>query len=243
MSINRVSLLRMLDNYIRYVLFDTEFNPTENNNWRILMLRDRGIMEHILLQISQIIYDMQNNVSKKDAIVVKHWFSEIPSIKMRANFSLDIQKSIYTKTQYPSNKGQFEKDFLEFADKDSEVEKLIKIDPNYHLFVALRYVSTDGFLRSYFPDFIVKIGNDIFLVETKAQKDLDNANVRQKEKSALSRCKQINSLKSEDRMNCEWHYVILDDKSFYQEKQLSASLGQILMSKEITRKQVENSLF
>lgn len=243
MSINRVSLLRMLDNYIRYTLFNTEFNPTEGNNWKILMLVEKGIIQHILVQISQIIYDMQNNVSKEDAIVVKHWFSEVPSIKMRANFSLDIQKSIYTKTQYPSHDGQFEKDFLEFADKDSEVKKLIKIDPNYHLFVALRYVSTDGFLRSYFPDFIVKIGNDIFLVETKAQKDLDNANVRQKEKSALSWCKQINSLTPENRMDSEWHYVILDDTTFKELKKKNASLLSILKSCQLTINRINNTLF
>lgn len=243
MSINRVVLLRMLDEYIRHTLFGTEFNPTEGNNWRILMLVEKGIIQHIMIQISQIIYDMQNNVSKEDAIVVKHWFSSVPGIKMRENFSLDIQKSIYAKTAYPSNKGEFEKKFLEYADKDSEVERLLKIDPNYHLFVALRYVSTEGYLRSYFPDFIVKIDGDIFLVETKAEKDTDNTNVRQKEKSALSWCKQVNSLKPEDRMNSEWHYVVLSDQSFFQEKETGATLKQILLSQELTRNKVENSLF
>ncbi|MBR4508354.1 MAG: DEAD/DEAH box helicase family protein [Elusimicrobiaceae bacterium] len=242
MSINRVSLLRMLDNYIRHTLFNTEFNPTEGNNWRILMLVEKGIIQHIMIQISQIIYDMQNNVLQEEAVVIKNWFSDVSSIKMRDNFSLGIQKSIYIKTQYPSNKGDFEKNFMQFADRDSDVKKLIKIDPNYHLFCALRYVSADGLLRSYFPDFIVQIGKEIFLVETKAQKDIDNVNVQQKEKSALSWCKQVNSLKSEDRMDCIWNYVILDEKSFYQDK-LKGNLFQILTSKKLTRKKVENSLF
>lgn len=44
-------------------------------------------------------------------------------------------------------------------------------------------------------------------------------------------------------MNCEWHYVILDDKSFYQEKQLSASLYPILMSKKLTRERMENRMY
>ncbi|MGE4419182.1 MAG: hypothetical protein AB7D38_05050 [Sulfurimonas sp.] len=42
---------------------------------------------------------------------------------MRANYALDLQKSIYEKTAYPSNKGGFEKAFLEYLDTDSKVLK------------------------------------------------------------------------------------------------------------------------
>ena len=36
---------------------------------------------------------------------------------------MDLQKTIYEKTAYPSNRGGFEKAFLEFLDRDSKVVK------------------------------------------------------------------------------------------------------------------------
>ena len=243
MGINKVPLIKMLDIYIRHDLFEKDFDPLEGNNWKVLMLAEKGITEHIMRQLSQVIYDMQHNVSVDEALVIKHWFSSVPSLKMRENFSLEIQKSIYTKTKYPSNKGGFEKAFLEFADTDSSVERLIKIDENYHPFAALRYIRTDGLLSCYFSDFMVKFDNDIFLVETKAEAHLDSANVRQKQKSALDWCRQINALKPEDRMDCQWHYSLLDDTTFYRLQEANARLYDILQYSELTQNKVQNSLF
>lgn len=96
--------------------------------------------------VSQSIYDMQNSIDIVDAVVDKVYFSSIDKLKMRENFSLDIRKSPYEKTAYPSNKGQFEKDFLEFADRDGEVERLLKVNENYHTFAHLKYIRTDGLL-------------------------------------------------------------------------------------------------
>ena len=243
MGINKVPLVKMLDVYIRHDLFAREFNPLESNNWKVLMLAEKGITEHMMRQISQVIYDMQHNVSVDEAIVIKHWFSTVPTLKMRENFSLEVQKSIYTKTKYPSNKGEFEKAFLVFANTDSAVERLIKVDENYHPFATLRYIRTDGLLSSYYPDFMVKFANDIFLVETKAEAHLDSANVRQKQKSALDWCRQINALKTDDRMNCQWHYSLLDDSTFYHLKETGAALKDILQYSELTQNKVQNSLF
>jgi type III restriction enzyme len=43
------------------------------------------------------------------------------------------------------------------------------------------YVRSDGMLASYCPDFMVKMGGELFVVETKAQKELKDANVKQKQ--------------------------------------------------------------
>lgn len=243
LCVNKVSLIKMLDKYIRRELFGEEFNPLTDNNWRVLMLAEKGITAHIMRQISQVIYDMQHNITVNEAIVNKRWFSEIPTLKMRENYSLDIKKSIYQKTKYPSNKGLFEKSFLEFADRDSAVERLVKIDENYHTFATLHYIRTDGLLSNYYPDFMVKFAQDIFLVETKAEDSLDNANVRQKQKSALDWCKQISALPEPERMNCIWHYALLDDATFTSLSQNNASLMEILRYSELTQNKVKEGLF
>lgn len=243
MQVNQVALVEIIDKYIRNELFGEPFNPNEENNWRVLMIAKVGILEHIMKEVSQSISDMQNNIEVSDAVVIKNKFSEIDKIKMRENFSLDIQKSIYEKTAYPSNKGDFEKVFLQTSDRDTEVEKVLKINENYHEFAHLRYIRTDGLLSSYYPDFILKAGDNIYLVETKAEKDLDNANVKQKQKSALDWCKKINELKAEDRMYSIWSYSLLDDNTFYSMNERGASIKEILEYCKLTNGKIEGKLF
>lgn len=243
MQINQVELVKVLDEYIRTKLFGKPFNPNEGNNWRVLMISKVGILEHIMKNVSQSIYDMQNSIDIVDAVVDKVYFSSVDKLKMRENFSLDIRKSPYEKTAYPSNKGQFEKDFLEFADRDGAVERLLKVNENYHTFAHLKYIRTDGLLSSYYPDFIVKIDNDVYLVETKAEKDVNQENVKQKQKGALDWCKKINELPDSDRMNSTWHYSILDDTTFYSMTNRGASVKDLLEYCKLTNGKIEGKLF
>ncbi len=243
MQVNQVALIEVIDNYIRTKLFGEPFNPNESNNWRVLMIAKVGILEHIMKEVSQSVYDMQNNIEITEATVIKNYFSQISNLKMRENFALDITKSIYEKTAYPSNKGEFEKDLMLFADRDSEVERFLKINENYHTFAHLKYIRTDGLLSSYYPDFIIKTEENIYFVETKAQKDIDNANVKQKQKSALDWCKKVNELPSCERMNAFWNYSLLDDTTFYSMQSRGASTKEILEYCKLTNGKIEGKLF
>lgn len=242
MQINQSSLVALIDDYIRNKLFGQRFNPMEGNNWRILMLLKGAIVQHIMKQVSKSIYELQNSVDIEDAEISKRYFSEVGNLKMRENFSLDIAKSIYEKTAYPSNKGEFEKQFLLFADSDGQVERLLKINENYHLFANLKYIRTDGMLSSYYPDFMVKIGNDIYMVETKAQKDVSQENVIQKQKGALDWIRKTNELPPDDRMNAVWHYAILDDSSFYVMRDRGASTKDMLDYCQLTNAKIKGVL-
>lgn len=243
MQINQIALIEVIDKYIRTKLFGEEFNPQENNNWRVLMVARTGILEHIMKEVSQSIYDMQNNVEIIDATIIKNYFSQVDKLKMRENYCLDIQKSIYEKTAYPSNKGEYEKEFLLFADRDVNVQKLLKINENYHSFAFIKYIRSDGLLSSYCPDFILKINDNVYLVETKAQKDLEQINVKQKQKSAIDWCKKINELNQNDRMNSIWNYSIVDDNTFYMMKSKGASIEDILEYCKLTNNKIEGKLF
>lgn len=129
-------------------------------------------------------------------------------------FALNIVKTIYEKLPYPSNKGEFEKNFMLFCDRDSRVDAFTKVNEYYHSFASIMYVRTDGMLASYYPDFLVKIENEVFVVETKAQKDLEDANVKQKQYSALDWIKKVNQLRSENRMDCEITFHLLFHSSY-----------------------------
>ena len=94
-------------------------------------------------------------------------FLSIPTLRIRESFSLDLEKIIYEKVGYPSNKGGFEKAFLEFLDADSEVNCFIKINENQHSFASIHYIRQDGLLATYHPDFMVCTSQHIYIIETK----------------------------------------------------------------------------
>lgn len=243
MQINNAALVKVIDEFIKNRLFNQPFDPFVDNNWRVLLLSKAGITEHIIKEVSQIIYNMQNNINVEEATVIKRYFSEVESIKMRENFSLELTKTIYQRLPYPSNKGELEKNFMLYCDTDSQVDSFLKINEHYHHFAHFNYIRTDGMLSTYYPDFIVKIGDSIYLVETKAQKDLKDPNVKQKELGAIERLKKINELTSEDRMGCEWSYALLGETTFYSMRDRGGAIKEILEFLKLTKERIEGRLF
>lgn len=235
MQINIAELASTVDRYIKSRLFEQKFNPLVDDNWRVLLLNNIGIIEHIIKELSKVIYELQNNVKISQAIVERKYFSKIDEIKMRELYSIQVTKSIYSRLPYPMKNGGFEKDFIEYADTDAQVDSIIKIAENYHNFASLNYIRSDGIIASYFPDFVIKIGEDIYLVETKAQKDLNNENVKSKEQAAMDWINKVNSLKSEERMNCKWNYVLLGENVYYTMKKEGACIKEILDFIKLTR--------
>jgi type III restriction enzyme len=243
MQIDQTLLISAVDRFIRTKMFGQPFDPLEGNNWRILILSGTEIIQHVMMQLSIAIYEMQNSIDVNEAIVEKHYFSEVPSMIGRENYSLHIVKSIYDKTFYPSNKGGLEKKFLLECDADSNVERIIKINEHKHSFARFRYLRSDGMLSSYYPDFMVKIESNIYVVETKGADRASNPDVLSKKRGALDWIAKINELKSEDRMNCEWSYILLTDTNFNALFSKGADIKEILEYCKLTKGETEGTLF
>jgi len=243
MQVNLASLVGLLDNFIRNRLFGQSFNPLEDNNWRILMLSEQGITNHIIKEVSKKMYEMQNNIKVDEAVIAKRYFSEIEELKMRENYSLEIVKTIYERLPYPSVKGGFEKNFMLACDRDTQVKAIMKINEYYHSFARLNYIRTDGMLASYYPDFMIKFNDSVYLVETKACKNLESGNVIQKELAAVDWIKKVNELNHNDRDNVEWNYVLLGEKTFYVMQEKGIWIKEILEYSKLTREKVERTLF
>jgi len=242
LQVNNAEIAGLVDDYIRHKLFNEEFDPMHGDNWRILFLSESKIISHIMKNVSKAIYEMQNSVDVSEAEVLKTYFSEVSEIKMRENYSLDVSKTIYEKLPYPSNKGGFEKVFIEFVDNDSSVNSYLKINENYHDFAHITYIREDGLLAHYYPDFIARIEGDVYLVETKAEKDLNNPNVQQKRRATIDFVDKINDLRPEDRMYSFWNYVLLGENTFYEMSENGASTREILEYAKLSKAKVEGTL-
>ena len=155
---------------------------------------------------------------------------------MRENYSMAVTKCIYERLPYPSHGGGLEKAFIEALDLDGEVEAFTKINEYYHTFATFTYIREDGLLARYYPDFIVKIGDTIYIVETKSDKDKNSPNVQRKRVATLDMLDKFNHLSPENRMYCEWKYVLLGENTFYTHSINGASIKEILEYSNVTEK-------
>ena len=243
MQIYQPELLTLLDSYIRSRLFSQNFNPFIDENWRVLMLKNAKVTEHITNEIHRLIYNMQNSTILSKAVVKKLYFSQVASLNMRANYTLDLEKTIYEKTAYPSNKGGFEKAFLEFLDADSKVLKFIKILEFKHDFATITYFRDDGLMASYYPDFMVETTSEIYLIETKSDKDLKDLNVKQKQRATIDFVRRINALDEDLREHKTWSYLLLGETQFYSLAKSGADIEDIARSAKMNESVFTGSLF
>ncbi len=234
-------IIGTLDKYIRERLFGKPFDPMANNNWKILLAHSAVATRHIIEQLSKVLYYAQQEIDVKDAIVEHLYFSDVAELKMREKYSLELQKTIYQRTSFPSNKGTLEREFLEFLDRDAQVERFIKIDDSQHPFARISYIRTDGLLSSYHPDFMVATKQHIYVIETKGNDKVDEPNVLRKQNAMADWCEKINTLPAEKRMNRDWMYVLLSEGVFYSYAYNGADIDNICSIARI--KKIKDTLF
>lgn len=215
LQINEARTIAVVDQYIRTRLFGQPFNPFNGSDWKILLSKDAIVTKHIIEEMARAIFNMQQNIMTTDAQVVHTRFSSVIEIKMRESFSLETHKTIYERQGFPTHGGGLEKAFIDFLDKDGEVERFLKISENMHPFAVIYYMRKDGLMATYHPDFIVATNQKVYLIETKGNDKLFDKNVRQKQTAAVEWTRKINELKPEERMNREWEYVLVSEDNFY----------------------------
>ena len=199
--------------------------------------------KHIVDQFAVAIYKMQNRLTTVDAEVSHTAFSTLRAIKMRESFSKEVQKCIYPRLGYPSHSGGLEKAFIEFLDKDAEVERFLKINESGHSFAIIFYVRKDGLMATYHPDFIVATAEKIYLIETKGDDKVNDINVRQKQTATIEWIKKINTLEPIYRMNRTWEYVLIGESVFYSLSGSGATISDICNQCKVSYSMATGNLF
>ena len=204
-----VKLAQAIDIYIRHYLFKTAFDPFADENWRVLLLTD--VLSHIVRVAALAFAESFDKTFEENAIVETRRLSDVTKLTVSLTSSIEAVKSIYERLPYPKRSGGLELKFMEWCNRDSSVQAFCKLHEYKHDFLWLRYVKEDGMLGRYSPDFIVRCDNTVYLVETKAQSDVSNANVQRKFKAATLYCERINKLLPEQRGNSTWAYALLGE--------------------------------
>jgi len=223
---NTAELTGWLDGYIRHYLFGATFNPMESENWRVLLLQP--VIDHISKVFAVALIESEHQDVVGETEVRYRNLSEVPKLMMRESNSLPVVKCIYERLPFPARNGGLERAFIEWAQADAQVHAFCKVSETRHDFVRLRYVKEDGLPAFYSPDFLVRTGDAIYLVETKAQGQVTTPNVQRKLKAAVAWCDCINGLEAELRGSLPWHYVLLGESLFQDWRSKGARLGDLL---------------
>ncbi len=204
-------LTAWLDTYIRLRLFDTDFDPLDGENWRVLLLDDvaHGIAGAFATRLTE----LQESQLIAEADVQHRLLSEVKTIPIRSSSAVDVTKCIYPKLPIPTRSGGLERRFALWADNDTRVEALVKVHEYRHDFLRRPYLKADGMPAQYSPDFLVRTENAVYVVETKSQQGLNDENVQRKQRAALAWCEQINALVPEQRDDRDWYYVLLGEQA------------------------------
>ncbi|SIC45856.1 DEAD/DEAH box helicase family protein [Mycobacteroides abscessus] len=229
----RPLLTGWLDTYIRHRLFDQEFDPLADENWRVLLLDD--VAQNIAGTFATKLVELQASQVVASAEVQHRALSEVTTIPVRGSTAEDVNKCIYPKLPVPSQGGGLERRFIRWADKDSGVEALAKVHEYRHDFLRRPYLKADGMPAQYSPDFLIRTAEMVYVVETKAQSALSDENVRRKQKAAVAWCDQINELPEEDRDGRQWAYVLLGESVVIEWQKKNATVTDLLEYAKLRR--------
>lgn len=234
LQVNLAQIAVAIDRYIRERLFGEPFDPFNGNDWKILLCRNGLVTEHIVKQVGELVWSIENGTVPTAAFVQKRWFSGISELVVRKSSALKLRKTIYAWTGYPAHGGGLERDFLDFIDRDSMVERFVKVNEARHTFARITYLRTDGLLGEYIPDFLVATANCVWVVETKAESQKENENVLRKRRAAVEWCVRVNALPPEDRLSRRWAYLLLTDTDFYAYRSGGGTFADLCSFAEVT---------
>ncbi len=214
LQVNTAELAGWLEDYIRERLFGSDFEPLEDENWRLLLLQP--VLEHITKVFAVALIEAEERPSTGNTEVKLRYLSEVVKLPMRETNSVPVSKCIYERLPFPARNGGLEKAFIEWAQADSGVQAFCKLSETRHDFARLRYVKEDGLSAFYHPDFLVRTAEKVYLVETKAQGQLNHPNIQRKLKAATAWCERINGLGAEQRSGRIWSYALVGETIFHE---------------------------
>jgi len=212
LTAKQAEIAQLIDDYVSDYCFGESIDFSKPENYSVLNYI--LAFDHIVQTIHQAIVRLIEGY-KYEVKGVWGKLSEVPRIIVRESKSVETDKSIYPRIGYQIKGGGFERDFMwKVLNPSVEVLSYAKLDRRHRL--KITYRDHTGILRNYEVDFIVKTQDKIYLVETKADKDIDSPNVGVKARAAGAWCDQAStvSLPPEYKQPQAWEYLILSEGLF-----------------------------
>ncbi len=202
-------IAQLIDEYTSHYLFGEEIDFNDSRN--VLVLNYPIIFDYvvdqirkaILLKLGELRYQQTGKWRK---------LSDVTRLMLRERNSIGTWKTIYPRQGFSAKGGGFERDFMaNVLEQSIEVLAYAKLDKRHALLIPYR--DEYGILRDYEVDFIVKTSDKMYLVETKADKDLNDPTVLLKAKAAHSWCMNASTIDPIEGSSqpTTWEYLVLPE--------------------------------
>jgi len=187
--------------FVRDALFGKTIDLESPNTLRNLseLSATKTLMETFKKAINKLTVQEKGDAEIRDTIKLR----QTRPFVVKDQGYLISKKSIFNRVIGDS---QFELEFASFLEQCDDVVSYAKNYLAVHF--KLDYVNADGDISNYYPDFIVKLGDDrVVIVETKGQEDLD---VPPKMERLKQWCEDINRV----QLKAKYDFVFVDDEGF-----------------------------
>jgi len=210
----------LVDEYASNYLFGQpiDFSLPENYN----VLNFTLVFDHVVQYLRRAILTACEQAQYSVRQGAWRRLSELQRIMLRESRSVETQKCLYPRQPYSPIGGGFERDFMkEILNTSPEVQAYAK--PTRRHGLVIPYRDADGIQRDYEVDFIVREPKAMYLVETKADKDLSIPSVSLKARAAQAWCDNASGLSSPEDLPqpTQWEYLLLSEGLFKANRGLS----------------------
>ena len=207
-------ITEVLDGYVTKHLFGKEIDFSLPENYPVL--NDPMVYDHIVREVRNRLIKLMGQIRYEKT---GQWdkLSNVSQLHIREKTAVDSWKCIYPKQAVAAKGGGFERNFITRTLENSvDVIAYAKLDKKHRLKVPYR--DEFGILRNYEIDFLVKTKDSMYLVETKADKDIDNENVGTKALAAHTWAKSASGTPTLDGVTqpLKWEYFLITDKVYEQ---------------------------
>jgi type III restriction enzyme len=211
---HKAAVMALLDDYVTQRLFGQAMDFTNPDRYSVLNWA--GVYDHVVETVRRALVALLEKITF-DTETRAEWrrVSAVPELQMRESASVPTGKSIYPRLGYPAPGGGFERDFMvETLEKSSEVLAYVKLERRHGL--KIPYRSEYGVLREYEPDFLIKTALRMFLLETKATRDLELDLVALKARAGQGWCEAASRAAPPEGLDQpqEWEYLLLPEDLF-----------------------------
>lgn len=214
----QAEIAMIVDEYVSEYCFGEPIDFTDPENYVVLNYVE--VYDFVVQTVHRAIAAMLQGY-RYEVKGVWRRLSDVPRIILRLSRSVVTDKSIYPRLPYQVKGGGFERDFMEeVLNPSSEVLAYAKLDRKHGLKVPYR--DEVGILRSYEVDFVVRSADKNYLVETKADSDIERPSVALKARAAQAWCEQASTVRPPDgyRQPQGWEYLLVSEGLFYENRGL-----------------------
>ena len=202
----------MLFKLITQVIGHYECAFGTNGMQNIVMMNKRDIAEKIYTQMMQHFY-CENGLLQEEVIGARN-YNLRPNFTFKSSVPLygggftgdirtvlftDIKKGVFSEVKLDSEEGELS--FARIVERDEDVLNWLRPSPK-------EFNITYNHGKNYEPDFVVETDDTIYLVEVKAEKDLNNPDVIAKKKRGILYCETVTHW-SEANGYKPWRYLFI----------------------------------